>query len=126
MIAADTSSVLSYLAGDTGDDVALLERAIADRSLLLPPPVVAEILSAPDLEADVAAKILALPRLTILEGYWERTGYLRARVLALRRKARLADALIAQACLDHDLPIIVRDQDFRHFAAVARLIILPR
>jgi predicted nucleic acid-binding protein len=31
-------------------------------------------------------------------------------------KARLADALIAQACIDSDVALITRDRDFRHFA----------
>ena len=126
MIAVDTSSLVAYLAGDSGDDVLRLDRAMADRNLLLPPPVLSEILSAPNLTDDIAEKILVLPRIEIVDGYWERTGKLRASVIAMRRKARLADALIAQACLDHGLPIIVRDRDFRHFAAAAGLVILPR
>jgi predicted nucleic acid-binding protein len=36
-------------------------------------------------------------------------------VLATGFKARLADALIAQACIDHDVALITRDKDFRHF-----------
>jgi predicted nucleic acid-binding protein len=28
----------------------------------------------------------------------------------------LGDALIAQSCIDHDVPLITRDTDFRHFA----------
>jgi len=28
----------------------------------------------------------------------------------------LADTLIAQICIDHDVPLITRDKDFRHFA----------
>jgi predicted nucleic acid-binding protein len=27
----------------------------------------------------------------------------------------LADTLIAQACLDHEVPLVTRDPDFRHF-----------
>lgn len=54
-------------------------------------------------------------------GYWERVGLLRARVVAKGRRARLADALIAQSCIDHDVPLITNDADFRHFAAVAGL-----
>jgi predicted nucleic acid-binding protein len=30
-------------------------------------------------------------------------------------KARLGDALVAQACIDHNIPLIARDGDFRHF-----------
>jgi predicted nucleic acid-binding protein len=28
----------------------------------------------------------------------------------------LADALIAQSCIDHEISLIARDGDFRHFA----------
>jgi predicted nucleic acid-binding protein len=42
-------------------------------------------------------------------------------VLGTRRKARLADVLIAQSCLDHRVALITRDRDFRHFARIARL-----
>jgi predicted nucleic acid-binding protein len=54
-------------------------------------------------------------------GFWERAGELPAKVLALRRKARLGDALIAQFCLDRGVPLLTRDRDFRAFAATAKL-----
>jgi hypothetical protein len=46
---------------------------------------------------------------------------LRAKVLAGRRKARLGDALIAQSCVDHAIPLLTRDRDFRTFAGAAGL-----
>jgi len=45
-------------------------------------------------------------------------------VIAKKRRARLADTLIAQSCLDHDVALVTRDGDFRHFARVARLKLL--
>jgi predicted nucleic acid-binding protein len=51
---------------------------------------------------------------------------LRAKVLAKRRKARLADALIAQSCVDLGIPLLTRDRDFRVFADTARLNLLIR
>jgi hypothetical protein len=30
-------------------------------------------------------------------------------------RAKTADALIAQSCIDHDVALIARDRDFRHF-----------
>jgi predicted nucleic acid-binding protein len=30
-------------------------------------------------------------------------------------RAKTADALIAQSCIDHDVALITRDRDFRHF-----------
>jgi predicted nucleic acid-binding protein len=54
--------------------------------------------------------------LELLEGYWIRAAASRAKMLSQKLRARLADALIAQSCIDHDLALITRDNDFRHFA----------
>ncbi|WP_371454829.1 PIN domain-containing protein [Brevundimonas sp. LM2] len=45
-----------------------------------------------------------------------RAAATRRTVLSRRLKARFADSLIAQLCLDHDAALITRDGDFRHFA----------
>ena len=47
-----------------------------------------------------------------------------AAVLSRARKARLADTLIAQSCLDYDVPLISRDRDFRSFARTSPLRLL--
>ena len=78
--------------------------------------VLAELLSDPVLPANVAGLLKALPRLDVTDGYWERAGALRARVLERRLRARLADALIAQSCLDHRVALVTGDRDFRHFS----------
>ena len=121
MIAADTSSVIAYLAGATGADVATVDVALRDRQLCLPPVVLTELLSAPDLPKEVAIRLLELPLLAVTDGYWQRAGTLRARALAAKRRSRLGDALIAQSCLDHDVRLITRDRDFRLFARAAGL-----
>jgi predicted nucleic acid-binding protein len=41
---------------------------------------------------------------------------LRRRILARGLKAPLADALICQSCLDHDMALVTRDGDFKNFA----------
>jgi predicted nucleic acid-binding protein len=51
----------------------------------------------------------------IREGYWKRAGELRSDTLSDGHKAKLADVLIAQSCIDHDIPLITYDADFRHF-----------
>ena len=60
--------------------------------------------------------------------YWQRAGELRSKVLAQKRKARLGDALIAQTCIDRQIPLLTRDRDFRTFTEAARLdlVIGPR
>jgi predicted nucleic acid-binding protein len=117
MIAVDTSSFIGYLAGDDGSDVALVESALADQTVVLPPAVLAELLSAPRLESEVAQVFCDLPMLDLHGGYWERVGAVRATILRAGKRARLADALIAQSCVDHDVPLVTRDSDFRHFVA---------
>jgi predicted nucleic acid-binding protein len=119
MIAADTSSWIAFLQGATGEDVELLDRALADRQVLMPPVVLAELLSDPKLPSTVAETLLRIPLIEIDSGYWARAGALRAKVVAKRRKARLGDALIAQSCIDADLRLITRDRDFRAFAEAA-------
>jgi hypothetical protein len=42
-------------------------------------------------------------------------------VLSNKRKARLGDALIAQCCIDREIPLITRDRDFQAFADAAGL-----
>ena len=116
MIAVDTSTLVAFLAGDRGRDVDALDLALAHNQARLPPVVVTETLSAPNASEHVVRILSALPILDIGDGYWERAGQLRRRVLAHGLKAPLADALICQSCLDHDLPLLTRDRDFKHFA----------
>ncbi len=112
MIAVDTSTLIAYLAGETGRDVELLDEALAVHSAALPPVVVAEILSAPKADEDLERLITALPMLALSEGYWQRAGRLRRDLVARGLKAALADTLICQSCLDHDMALITRDADF--------------
>jgi len=121
MIAADTSTWIAFLQGDDGEDAQLLDKALEDRQVLMAPAVLTEILSDPKLPAAVAETLSEIPPIDITTGYWERAGALRAKVLAKRRKARLGDALIAQSCLDREIPLLTRDGDFRAFTAAAGL-----
>lgn len=121
MIAADTSTWVSFLEGADGEDIRLLDKALADRQVVMVPVVLAELLSDPKLPADVAETLSEVPLIEIGSGYWHRAGASRAKVLAKRRKARLGDALIAQTCVDAGIPLLTRDRDFRVFAEAAGL-----
>jgi predicted nucleic acid-binding protein len=116
VIAADTSTWVAFLEGSGGEDTDWLDRALEDSQLVMVPVVLTELLSDPKLPSDVAETISEVPLIEIASGYWQRAGALRAKVLAKRRKARLGDALIAQSCIDHGIPLITRDRDFRAFA----------
>jgi predicted nucleic acid-binding protein len=90
----------------------------------MPPRVLTELLSDPELPAAVARTLSDVPLIEIEPGYWQRAGKLRARVLAKKRKVRLGDALIAQSCVDARVSLISRDRDFRAFAEAAALDLL--
>jgi len=107
--------------GDNGSDVQLLDRALQDRRVLMVPVVLTELLSDPKLPASLANTLADVPMIEIEAGFWQRAGALRAKALSKRRKARLGDALIAQSCIDRDIPLLTRDRDFRAFVDAAGL-----
>lgn len=124
MIAADTSSMIAFLEGERGDDVEVIQSALDHEQLALPPVVLTELLSDPAIPRSVRSVLAGLPILDIEPGFWERAGVLRAIVLKQKKKARTADALIAQSCLDQSTPLVTRDKDFRHFAGAVGLPLL--
>ena len=116
MIAVDSSTLIAFIQGDRGSDVQLLDRSIDTNELALPAIVLTEVLSDPQLPEPHSTLIRVLPALDIRDGYWARAAETRAKLLARRLRARLADTLIAQSCIDHGVALITRDADFRHFA----------
>jgi predicted nucleic acid-binding protein len=121
VIAADTSTWVAFFHGARGADIEVLDLALRDQQVVMPPVVLTELLSDPKLPAAVASTLSEVPLVEIGGGYWQRAGELRARVLAARRKARLGDALIAQSCVDRGIPLVTRDREFKEFAAAAGL-----
>jgi len=119
MIAADASTWVAFLEGGAGADARRLDKALEDRQVVMVPVVLTELLSDPELPSSVTDTLSDVPLIEIGTGYWQRAGALRAKVLAKRRKARLGDALIAQSCIDHGIPLLTRDRDFQAFAEAA-------
>ncbi len=115
MIAIDTSAFARYLDGIEDRATVAVISALRVKSAAFPPIVVTELLSNPSLPAEARSDVIALRRLEISDGYWQRAGELRARLHANGLKAKLADCLIAQSCIDNDAPLITYDRDFRHF-----------
>ena len=115
---------MAYLEGEGGRDVEAVDRALADRLLVLAPISVVELLGGPTLTPAAEAFVLAIPRLEITSGYWERAGKMRQKLLRLGHRPKIADSLIAQSCLDHDIPLVTRDQDFQAFRKYAGLKLL--
>ena len=115
MIALDSSALIAFLSGAEGAVADATGAALDQQHACLPPVVLAELLSDPALQSSVAGLLKALPRLHVTDGYWERTGALRRTILKRGLKARLADTLIAQSCIDNRVPLLTADRDFRHF-----------
>ena len=124
MLCIDTSSMIAFLEGQNGRDVELIDQALLDQVGVFAPVTVTELLSDPELTASTCKAISAIPVLPILNGFWERAGILRAKALKRGRKAKLADTLIAQSCIDHQTTLVSRDQDFEIFKKLAGLKLL--
>ena len=116
MIAADTSSLVAYFSGHPGPDVDKVFNAVAAGDLTLPPIVLTEALSDPKAGTALETKLSQLALLEPSHGYWLRAAQNRRILHENRLKAKIADSLIAQSCIDHDVALITRDRDFRHFA----------
>jgi len=115
MIAVDSSSLIAYVQAGTDPASRALDSLLAERQVVLPPVVLAEVLSDPNLPSGLAQFFLGIPLLTLSDGYWERSGLLRAKVTRRGLRARLPDVLVAQTCIDHGLSLLTHDADFRHF-----------
>ncbi len=126
MLCLDTSSLIAYLEGAEGEDVSIIDQAFADQVGVVTPITVTEVLSDPSLDKNVREVILQLPVLPLSEGFWERAGLLRAKILRGGHKAKLADTLIAQCCLDHRATLVTRDRDFRIFERTVGLKLLEK
>jgi predicted nucleic acid-binding protein len=124
MICLDTSSLIAFLAGDAGNDVEAVDQALQDQEGIIAPVTLTELLSDPKLPRTLRETIFNLPVLHVTEGYWERAGLTRAKILRAGRKAKLADTLIAQSCIDHRVMLVTRDKDFQAFNRLTGLKLL--
>lgn len=69
MICLDTSSMVAYLQGVEGKDVALIDHALLDQIAVFSPVTITELLSAPNLSSALRETLLAIPVLPIQEGF---------------------------------------------------------
>ena len=115
MIAVDTNVLRRYLRGVIDSHTALVAEAINTREAYLPPIVFTEALSDRYLREDEFEMTRELPLLGLLNGYWFRTGNLRRKLLSEDRSAPIADCLIAQACIDADVPLVTYDHGFTRY-----------
>jgi predicted nucleic acid-binding protein len=123
MIAADSSVLIDYFKGIDNIQTKKLDEVLMQHTLILAPIVLTEIFSDSHLPAQFVNKMLELPILNPLEDYWLRVGKMRAKLINKKLKARLADTLIAQSCIDYKTPLITGDTDFRHFVKYCGLVL---
>ncbi|MCP5114268.1 MAG: PIN domain nuclease [bacterium] len=124
MTCADTNCWIAYLAGEVVSDVNVLDVALADRTLVMSPVVLSELLSDPKMPPATEKSLLSVHLLEPTEGFWGRAGKLRASLIGRGYKPKLADTLIAQSCLDYDAALLTRDRGFGPFAKHAGLVLL--
>jgi predicted nucleic acid-binding protein len=124
MICADTCSIVALLEGGQGSDVKFARQALRDGALYIAPITVSELLSDADLPPSVEELVIRIPQLEIKPGYWQRAGRLRALLMRGPYRPKVADRLIAQSRIDHQVPLVTRDQDFQAFREYAGLRLL--
>ena len=124
MICADSSSFIAFIQGKSEGDVALVAEALTQGLLVLAPVSITELLSDPRLSVPMQENLISIPTLEVAAGYWERAGKLRALLIRYHYRPKTADTLIAQSCLDHDVPLVTRDSDFLPFQKLAGLRLL--
>lgn len=125
MIAADTSVWIDFSKGNETPQTLLFEEALSSQRIVLPMPVLFEVLSGPGLTSSAASFIIQLPHLEIMLGFWERSAELRRTLLKRKLRARGMDCLIAQSCIDHGVPLLTSDDNFRHFSKLGLQTIPP-
>ena len=118
-LVVDTSVWIDFFRGRS---IPLLEDALALGSVVLPPIVVAELVSGARKPADRAALIDLLDDLPIHEtprDHWVRVGDLRRRLKGQAISTR--DAHVAQCALDRDAPLLSSDRVFARITRHATL-----
>lgn len=121
MIAVDTSVLVDWLDRVDSPEARRVSGFAQSGEGVVAPVTLTELLSDPRGSRMLDVALVAFPTMPLANGYWERAGLLRAAVRKAGRKAALGDALIAQTCIDNDVPLLTRDTDFAAFAKLGGL-----
>jgi tRNA(fMet)-specific endonuclease VapC len=120
-LVVDTSVWIDFF---SGREVPALEEALAQGAVILPPIVIAELISGARSPRDRAAVQDLIADLTISEtalGHWIRVGELRQELGRQGISVSIPDAHIAQCALDRNALLLSRDHIFSKIAKVSRL-----
>ena len=124
-IVADTSEWIEYFAGRPAP---LLEHGLAAGLVVVPPVVVAELISGVRSATDRSALEDMLNDLRLSDGgfdHWVRVGSLRASLLTRGLTVSIPDAHVAQCALDLDAPLLTRDSVFSKIAKHTAIRLAP-
>lgn len=125
-LVVDSSSWIAYFAGGAEDT--LLEPALDDGRVHLPPVVAAELLSGRMTEharRDLESLLRSLALCKSDLGHWFRVGQLRRLLASNGIAVSTPDAHVAQCALDLDADLLTADTVFRQIARHTKLR-LPR
>ena len=120
-LVADTSVWIDFLAGRP---VPALEEGLAQGAVLLPPIVVAELISGARRERQRAAIIDLVEDLPVHgtpREHWIRVGDLRRRLAERGVSVSTPDAHVAQCAIDQDAILLSRDAVFRDISKATSL-----
>jgi predicted nucleic acid-binding protein len=120
-VVVDTSVWIDFFAGRP---VPALERALAEATVVLPPIVVAELLSGATRARDRRAIADLLAEIPLHEtplAHWIRVGELRRRVAARGVVVSTPDAHVAQCAIDRDTVLLSRDRVFSRLVPLTAL-----
>jgi predicted nucleic acid-binding protein len=121
MIAVDSSTLIAYVTGDIASDTDTLHAALLQGGKVALCPLVITEMTSVLLDESARELLGKLHRLEFTAGFWECAGALRYKLIREKLKARVADAVIAQSAIDHGIPLLTRDRDFRHYATLCGL-----
>lgn len=114
-VALDTNAWIAFL-NDTPVGLAdRVEALIEAGQATMLPMVLAELLSDPG-PRPWEETFASIPSAEITDGYWQRSGNLRASLLRRGLRPKMMDTLIAQMCIDHQMALLTVDRDFSPFA----------
>ena len=115
MICVDTCVWSKFLAGEATTEVLKLKKMLEQGEVVMTPIVLCELLSFSELPAKVKFFLKEFRRIPVQETAWVSAGEMRSELFKKGLKAKLADCLIAQTCMDSKVPFLTVDRDFRHF-----------
>lgn len=124
-VVVDTSVWVGYFAGM---DIPLLDDSLKQGGVMLPPVVVAELVSGAHRPRERAALIGFLEEMPLCDAprdHWIRVGELRHRCREKGLSVSTPDAHVAQCALDADALLLSRDRVFSEIAHHTRLRLAP-